>query len=171
MKKQIVSFIILVVAFSSFRSPVAADADKAFLIKVAQSNLAEIGAAKLALAQSTADSIKTFAQMMIDEHTKAQANLSALAQKQNVTLPDSTDVEHRMFSQRLQMLQGASFDSAYVQSQVRDHVKAIALFKAEKDNGKNAEDKAFATQLLPSLQMHLDHAYILAGSKPGNMKM
>lgn len=149
----------------------AAEPDKAFLIKAAQSNLAEIGAAQIALAQSAADSVKAYAQMMIDEHTKAQTEVSTLAQKQNVALPDSTDVEHRMFSQRLKLLQGASFDSVYVQSQVRDHVKTIALFKAETAQGKNEEDKAFATKLLPNLQMHLNHAYSLQGMKPGNMKM
>ena len=171
MKTFLLSLIVLATVFCSFRLPFAADADKAFLIKVAQSNFAEIDAAKLALAQSASDSVKTFAQMMIDEHTKAQTDLSALAQKQSVTLPDSTDVEHRLFSQRLKMLQGASFDSVYVQSQVRDHVKTIALFKAETNTGKNEEDKAFAIKLLPNLQMHLNHAYRLAGSKPGNMKM
>lgn len=171
MKTSIFSFFVLLIFCYSFRSPIAGEPDKAFLIKASQSNLAEIGAAQIALAQSSADSVKAYAQMMIDEHTKAQTDLSALAQKQNVTLPDSTDTEHRLFSQRLKLLQGTSFDSVYVQSQVRDHVKTIALFKAETAQGKNDEDKAFAKKLLPNLQTHLNHAYSLQGMKPGNMNM
>lgn len=158
----------VMVALTSFRYPFTADADKAFMIKAAQSNIAEVDAAKLALQKTTSDSIRSFAQMMIDHHTMAQTQLSALAKEQNVTLPDSTDDEHRMFKQRLMLVTGTSFDSAYIQSQVRDHVKTIAMFQAEVSNGKNAQDKNFASTLLPQLQMHLQHAQSLATA--GNMQ-
>jgi putative membrane protein len=80
--------------------------------------------------------------IMIDNHTNAQAELAAIAKNENVTLPDSTDDEHRRFKQRLMLVTGNSFDSAYMQSQVRDHVKTIALFQAKISIGKDAQSLA-----------------------------
>ncbi|MBV9962724.1 MAG: DUF4142 domain-containing protein [Parafilimonas sp.] len=166
MKRSALNLFILLVA-SAFHLPYKVEADKAFMIKATQSNLAEITAAKLALAQSQSDSVKAFAQMMIDDHTNAQTELAALAKSENVTLPDSTDDQHRMFAQRLMMVSGKTFDSAYMQSQVQDHVKAIALFTAEIQNGLDAQAKAYASKLLPKLQMHLQHAQNVAGNMGG----
>lgn len=89
------------------------------MIKITQSNLAEVDAAKLALQQSTSDSVKTFAQMMIDDHTSAQTELAFIAQQEGVTLPDSSDDAHRMFKQRLMMVQGNTFDSALCKARCR----------------------------------------------------
>jgi len=160
MKKAILLFT-LVAALTSFRYS-SAIADKAFMIKATQGNLAEVAAAKLALAQSTSDSVKAFAQMMIDDHTNAQTELASIAKSENVTLPDSTDDQHRMFAQRLMLVSGKSFDSAYMAAQVQDHIKTIALFQAEINNGMDAQTKAYANKLLPKLQMHLQHAQSIA---------
>ena len=160
MKKAILLFT-LVAALTSFRYS-SAIADKAFMIKATQGNLAEVAAAKLALAQSSSDSVKAFAQMMIDDHTNAQTELASIAKSENVTLPDSTDDQHRMFAQRLMLVSGKSFDSAYMAAQVQDHIKTIALFQAEINNGMDAQTKAYANKLLPKLQMHLQHAQSIA---------
>ena len=170
MKKLILPLAILMVS-TSFHYRYQSEADKAFMIKATQGNLAEVEAAKLAVSQSASDSIRLFAQMMIEDHTTAQSELAAIAKSQNVTLPDSTDDEHRMFKQRLMLVQGKSFDSAYMQSQVRDHIKTIALFKAEISNGVNAETKAYASKLLPKLQMHFQHAQNLAQGNMNGMQM
>lgn len=155
--------IISAVILTSFYYPFKKRADNEFMIMAAQSNFAEIGAAKVALSQSASDSVKSYAQMMIDDHTAAQTELGSLAQSKGVTLPDSADAEHRMLKQQLLMMQGESFDSAYIQSQVKDHVKAVALFQTEVSNGTDADTKALAAKLLPKLQMHLQHAQHLAG--------
>ena len=161
----------MLLALTSFHYPYKADADKAFMIKAAQGNFAEIDAAKLALAQSSSDSIKAFAQMMISDHTDAQTQLAALAQQQGVTLPDSTDDTHRLFAKRLMLVTGKTFDSAYMQSQVQDHIKTIALFQAEVSHGRNQQDKDFANKLLPKLQMHLQHAQTVAQNSMSGMNM
>ncbi len=158
----------MMMALVSFTYPYKFVADKAFMIKATQGNLGEVDAAKLALQQSTSDSVKAFAQMMIDDHTSAQTELASIAQKEGVTLPDSTDDTHRLFAQRLMTVTGKSFDSAYMQSQVQDHVKTIAMFQAEASNGLDAQTKAYASKLLPKLQMHLQHAQSIAQSSTGS---
>lgn len=49
-----------------------------------------------------------------------------------------------------------------MQSQVQDHIKKIAMFQAEANNGLDAQTKAYANKLLPKLQMHLQHAQSVA---------
>ena len=138
--------------------------DVSFLNAASRANTTEIKFGMLAVDSAQDPAIKSFAQMMIDDHTNAQTELAALAKNQGITLPDSTDDEHRMFKQRLMLVSGNSFDSAYIQSQVRDHVKTIALFQAEIKNGLDAQTKAYASKLLPKLQMHLQHAQALASN-------
>ena len=162
--KKLIYVCCIMAAFTAFRYPFTADADKGFMYKATQSNLAEIDAAKLALATTQSDSIKGYAQMMINDHTQAQTELAAMAQQQGVTLPDSTDDMHRMFKQRLMLVTGSTFDSAYLQAQVKDHVATIALFQSEVDHGMNADCKAWAAKKLPTLNMHLQHVQGLAGN-------
>ncbi len=162
--KTLVLSILIMAALSSFYNPVKTDTDKGFMVKAAQNNMAEIDAAKLALQKSTSGSIKSFAQMMIEDHTAALNELKTLAQQKSVMLPDSTDDTHRLFAQRLMLVSGSSFDSAYMQAQVRDHVATIAVFQAEVSNGIDAQAKAYANKLLPKLQMHLQHAQNVAGN-------
>ena len=56
---------------------------------------------------------------------------------------------------KLERLDGAAFDRAYVDDQIRDHEKTIALFEREAKSGKDAELKAFAEKTLPTLKEHL----------------
>jgi predicted outer membrane protein len=53
---------------------------------------------------------------------------------------------------KLGKLEGAAFDRAYVDDQIRDHEKTIALFEREAKTGKEAELKAFAEKTLTDSQ-------------------
>src|SRR5690349_3000552 len=65
-----------------------ARADKGMLDDLAQANIAEVEAGKMALEKSQNAEIKKFAQHMVDDHTSALAEVQALARAKNVTLPD-----------------------------------------------------------------------------------
>src|SRR5690349_9442282 len=47
-------------------------ADQKMMRDIAYSNISEVAAGKLALERSQSDDVKSFAQKMIDDHTKAQ---------------------------------------------------------------------------------------------------
>ena len=49
----------------------AASSDSAFAMKAAQANMAEVELGKLALQKAMSDDVKKFAQMMVDDHSKA----------------------------------------------------------------------------------------------------
>jgi putative membrane protein len=134
------------------------ETDKSFMINAAYANRAEIDAGQLAVSRSSDDSVKKFGQMMIDEHTTALNELENIADDRDVNLPDSVDAEHRQLKQQLMSMSGYEFDSAYIQSQIKDHQKAISLFESENSNGKEQQVKNYASKYLPHIRMHLEKA-------------
>ena len=142
--KRTIGTLCVVLALCAFIKPQSAP-DTTFMQKAAQGNMAEIDAANMALQKSTSDSIK------------ALNDLKALASSKGVTLPDSTDELHKTAAKQLAMQSGSAFDKTYLQGQVRDHQATIALFQEEAGHGQDADTKAFAAKLLPTLKMHLQH--------------
>jgi putative membrane protein len=132
------------------------DAD---FVKVASmANQDEIDAAKAALAKTTNDDVKNFAQKMIDDHTQAGTELKSLAESKGWKASDHPDVKHLMAIKQMNTMNGADFDKAYATSAVADHEDAVALFKLAADKASDADLKAFASKELPTFEMHLKMA-------------
>jgi putative membrane protein len=58
----------------------------------------------------------------------------------------------------LQSLPDSTFDTTYLRAQINDHENAVALFQQELANGQDTTVKAYASQYLPVIQMHLTMA-------------
>jgi len=134
------------------------NADKTFMTTAAQANLAEVEAGRLAAEKSNNSDVKKFAQMMVDDHSQANQQLTDLAQKKNIALPNEPDDAHKKDAGRLSDLKGAEFDRSYMTMMVQDHVKAVALFEATAKAAKDSEVRAFAEKTVPVLKHHLDMA-------------
>ncbi|MCX4065749.1 DUF4142 domain-containing protein [Pseudomonas sp. S1Bt30] len=128
-----------------------------FVDDAAQSGITEVEAGKLALQKSSSADIKTFAQHMVDDHTKANQQLMALAKKHDLEVPDDAALMDKAKKAILEM-RDESFDKAYANNQVNAHEEAVELFKKEASSSDNAELKAFATEKLPTLEKHLQMA-------------
>jgi putative membrane protein len=139
-----------------------AKADDPFFNKASQANLAEIQAGKLAESKGNAK-IKSLGTQMVEDHTKAENELTELAKKQSLNIAMSPDAEHKQALADLAKLSGKSFDSAYMASQLMDHKVAVALFSQEAASGTDSSAKAYATKYLPKLKMHLQ----MFEGKPG----
>jgi putative membrane protein len=132
--------------------------DAGFMAMVAQANLAEVDAGRLALKKSSNPDVKKFAQHMIDDHTQANSDLADLAHKKGMDLPSKADEAHQRELARLAEMSGAEFDRAYMTMMVNDHVKAVSLFEKNAQEAADPEVKAFAKKMLPTLQDHLKMA-------------
>lgn len=140
--------------------------DTEFIRQAHQGNMAEVALSRLALEQrrnASAD-VRQYAQMMIQEHTQADAQLLQLAKREGVTIPQNQalDAEHQQISERLAQLSGNRFDRAYMRAMVADHLKTVGLFQQQAQQGQDPDVRAFATQLLPSLRQHLQMARAMA---------
>jgi putative membrane protein len=141
--------------------------DSKFMMTLATGGMNEIGLSQTALSKSTNEEVKKYAQMMIDDHTKAGDELKTLAASKNVTLPMAMDAKHMAMNTKMASMTGSALDMEYVKAMVKDHEMTVALLKKESMSGKDAEAKAFAAKLLPTVQGHLDMAKTMMASMSG----
>jgi putative membrane protein len=133
--------------------------DQHIVAGMAQANMAEIEAGKLALANGQSAEVKTFAQQMIDDHTKALADVTTLAQNKGVTLPSEPDAKHKAMAAKLAKLKGDAFDKQYMaKAGVADHKAVHAALKKDEARAKDPDVKALAAKMLPTVEQHLHNA-------------
>src|ERR1044071_1231115 len=61
------------------------DSDRDFVNDLVIANMAEVDLGRLAVERGASQDVKSFGQMMIDDHTKAGDALKAVASRQNIT--------------------------------------------------------------------------------------
>ena len=141
-------------------------ADQKIVTEMAVANMAEVNAGKMALEKSQSTEVKAFAQKMVDDHTKALADVTTLAQSKGVTLPTDVDAPHKAMAAKLEKLSGAAFDKAYMANAgVSDHTKVDAKLKGFESKAKDADVKALAGKMLPTVEEHLKMAKDMAAVK------
>lgn len=129
--------------------------DESFLKNAAEAGVAEVQAARAAQAKATNPAVKDFADMMVKEHSEANSKLKKLATAKGVELPDDPSLMQKALNKRVDMKSGESFDKDYIQSQIKAHQDTIELLQKEIDTGKDPQAKAFASETLPKVKMHL----------------
>lgn len=138
--------------------------DAEFAVKAADAGLAEIALAKLALEKATDERVKELAGMMVDGHEKIQGGLETLADKHNITLPPTASADHAENQRELMEKSGPEFDREYLTRVTNEHRKIVALFEDAADDAQHPDVKAFATDILPELERHHQHAVALRDS-------
>lgn len=129
-----------------------------FLMAAAEMQLEEISLGKLAQQKGTTPHVKELGKMMEVDHTKTLAELNTLAQSKSVVIP-ATATEDSMETQKdLMEKEGNDFGKAYSDMMVDHHEDAIELFEKAATDSEDAEIKAWATEKLPSMRTHLEHA-------------
>ncbi len=141
-------------------------ADRSMLGDLAEGNRAEVAAGRLALQKSQNAEVKKFAQMMIDDHGKALTEVEALAQSKDTKLPDGMGAMHKAKEVALKALSGQMFDSQYAKrAGVGDHESTVKLLKKIQSEAKDADLKALADKMLPTVEHHLEMAKQLVATK------
>ncbi|HYC27314.1 MAG TPA: DUF4142 domain-containing protein, partial [Chitinophagaceae bacterium] len=139
------------------RLPLSAE-DSTFVMKAAIGGLMEVEAGNLAQQNATNERIKAFGTMMVNDHTKANSELMALASGRGVTLPTTLPPDMIKHMEEMRKMKGKAFDNHYMGMMVNDHQKTIADFEKQANSGSDSELKAWAAKTLPALQMHRDSA-------------
>jgi putative membrane protein len=129
-----------------------------FVAMAAAGNLFEIQSSELALRRSHSGAVREFANRMVTDHNAAAAKFKQAMADAKLTPPaEKLDAKHQAILDDLKAKDDASFDRAYIEAQYNAHVGTVALFQAYAKGGENARMKAFAADVLPTLQGHLDH--------------
>ena len=160
------------------------DSDKTFVSNMLSDGTAEVELGRMAAQRAVNPDVKRFAQMMVDDHTKAGADLKQVASMYSIDVTPQNEDKHKDLMDRLSKLQGRQFDkevhevdgrtimrmrltpsraastgTASLKDKVTDGAKADKQVVAEKsDNAVTASVNAWAANALPVVRRHLDEA-------------
>ena len=142
---------------SKMASTAMVDQDtKDFANEAAAGGMMEVELGNIAMKNASAQSVKDFGKMMVDDHTKINDQLKDLASTKGINLPTTVTSDQQKEIDKLSKKTGADFDKDYVSMMVDDHKKDIAAFKKNGDKLTDIDFKNFITNALPTLQKHLD---------------
>ena len=154
----------LVAGTAAFAQQPAPAEAVAFANKVASANTFEIQSSELAKDHSQSQDVKSFAEQMIKDHTKAGNDFKSAAAEAHISPPppEAPDARQQATLAKLKNAQGAAFDKAYVSAQLAAHTQAVSLFRNYGKSGRAAPLKHFARSTLPTLEHHLAMAQDLS---------
>ena len=142
-------------------TPTATDvqqADMEFANKAAAAGKAEVELAKVGTEKATDPDVKTFADRLVQDHTKANDQLAQIMQAKSLGVPAEGSADAKAESDRITALSGSEFDREFMMHWVSSHEKGIELYSTESETGQDPELKQFAADTLPTLREHLDEA-------------
>ncbi len=103
--------------------------EKEFITDAIKGDNSEIALGRLTVATSASDPVKAFGQTLIDDHSNAKTEVSAVATKVNVSPPGEMSSEAQTEVTKLKQLSGRDFYTEFACYMVEDHQKDIAEFK------------------------------------------
>jgi len=137
---------------------------------VVAANQVDIDAGNLALKKSKSEAVKAFAQRMVTDHTAVNQSAVALVTKLKVT-PEESDASKGLTAggvearAKLDALEGAAFDNAYVDNEVAYHQAVIGVLDSKLiPSATNAELKSTLVGVKPAFDAHLQHAQQIQAS-------
>ncbi|NPC85009.1 DUF4142 domain-containing protein [Pyxidicoccus fallax] len=164
--------------FQGFMAPTD---EKALLERLHYANQQEIKLGQLAEKNATNPDVKSFASMMVKDHTAMDQKLMTYAQSKGHKLADMpkamNDVEKKVMAQdkatmeELQVLKGAAFDSCYMAGQVGDHDATLGKVMAARQAMTNMDPQmtAMMQELMQKVPAHREQAWNILGKLDDTM--
>ena len=123
----------------------------------ASSDMYEIQSSQLALSQAQNPALRSFAQMMVTDHTNTTQQLAAAATASGIGPPPAAMLPlHVQMVARLQGRTGADFDREYARQQLVAHQQALALHTNFAARGDTPALRAVAGAAVPVVTQHLN---------------
>lgn len=124
----------------------------------------EVQSGQLALSKSSNGLVRSYATRVVADYPKAAQSLGRNRSEAGVSMAPDEDVRKiaNDAMSRLNSVQGADFDRAYADAQVRLQTAAVAQFGAYSQNGKSGPLRRYAQEILPPSQEFLEQAKRMA---------
>lgn len=137
--------------------------DSKYLVEAAATDLKEIEIGKLAQQKSSDPEVKAFGKMLVEDHMKSAAEVKKLAQVKNISLPDAMTEDGQKDYNELQEKTGLDFDKKFAEMMVDGHQKAVDKMRDAAEDAADREIRVWASNKIPTLAGHLQHAKSLKG--------
>lgn len=132
--------------------------DNEFVVMAASGGLMEVQLGEMAAKQATSPSVKEYAQMMVNDHSKANEELKSLASRKNITIPTTPGEDHADHINKMSDKKGDNFDKDYMKLMIDDHKDDVDKFEKAARDARDPDIRAFAAKYLPTLRSHLERA-------------
>jgi putative membrane protein len=127
-------------------------------------NAGEVSQAEIAVMRANAEEVRTFAEMMLEDHSAATADAATLGEEEGIT-PATNPVSNNLRTKAMAtvaLLEDASeedFDRVYMESQVMAHQEVLAMLNAQLiPQADSAALTAFLTDMRNKVQAHEQEA-------------
>ena len=132
--------------------------DRTFIQNAAKANQDEIDVGTLAQQKSSNSQVKSYANTLVNDHTKNKQEVENLAGKKGVSVQAYQGATARAEYQRLDGMSGATFDRSFASQMVQDREKAISMFEQALKDTHDAGLRNYIDATLPTLRKHLTEA-------------
>jgi putative membrane protein len=131
-----------------------------FVTSLATSDLYELEAARIANTRSQNAGVRELAAMITTDHTASTNKLKTIApiEATGTTLPTTLDERRQGMIDNLNAATPADFDRVWLTQQVAAHNEALTLLNGFKDKTDSPQLAALATEIIPKVTLHRDHA-------------
>ncbi len=116
--------------------------------------------AQLAAQQATNPEVKSFAQMLTEDHIKVNSALTSMASQRQVEL-DKDDPKQDRTYRKLAKKTGSEFDQEFVEHMIEMHESDVKRFEKAAQDAKDPAVRSFASQHVNDLRQHLQKAQSL----------
>ncbi len=132
--------------------------DAEFVTDVEDINLTEMNLGQLAGSKATLTETKDLGKMMESSHKKAYDDLASLAAKKTISVPSAMSDAAKKDYDNLSEKTGIDFDKDFCDRMVKGHKDAIDKFEKASKDLSDPDLQAWASNMLPALRTHLEHA-------------
>jgi putative membrane protein len=125
--------------------------DVVFVTKATESGTKEIAAARDALPKLKNPELKRMAEMLVKDHTSANAKLSKIAQTKGWPVPaPRTDAPPPPTGAA-----SGDFEQKWTAEMIAGHERSVSLYRAQAQGGDDKDLRQFASDTLPTIEHHL----------------
>lgn len=135
---------------------------EAFVANACMGDLYEVESAKIAMARSRSDAVRSFAAMLVEHHTTAMHQMQSALRSSEVTRQfEGLALTRELDNRRTGMLQHLreagedDFDKMFLDQQRMAHQESVALHKGYAESGDNPQLRSVAMGGLPMVERHL----------------
>jgi len=139
--------------------------DAEFVKKAASGGMHEVALGQIGEKKAKAPPVKSFAERMVKDHTKAGEELKKAASAAGIPLPEMMSEKDQKHVEHFQNYKGTNFDDDYMKHMITDHEADVTLFTKASEQAKNPAIKEFAKATLPVVQEHLKLAKKIVGQE------
>lgn len=129
-------------------------ADKQFLRASAQSGVADVKMASLAVDKG-GPGVKTLAQQMLDDHTAINKDMGNVADSMGVMLPKKMSKDEQAEYDKLSSLSGKDFDTEYVTYMAKTHWQDLHNFHVEASAASDSELEEAVVKAMGTMHDHI----------------